>query len=117
MKSFLRIAAVLGGISAGCAIAADPPVIDLYDARTNTLESFTVRAYVVAVIDCPPGAICVGLDGLVLAKAPDPSPDETVELWAGDDPSKLNLVVGREYLLTFKVRVGVIGVTPTSEDP
>ncbi len=102
----------------------DLPIVSIPTFASTSLDEFNMRAYVIAVVICPPRNMCIRMDGVDIAS-------ETVTIGEPDYLEKMeglrdsgeimtlpigvyrrfSLEVGREYLFSFRTGRGVVGVS------
>jgi len=112
----------------GCALAwpanKDLPVVSIPAFASSSLDAFNVRAYVIAIVICPPRSQCIRMDGVDIASEPvttgEPEYLERFKkLRDGGEIMTLpigvyrrfSLETGREYLFSYRKGRGVVGVS------
>lgn len=110
-----------------CFVIAAPafenyPIISISEVKATDHNEFNVRGYIVSIVECPKGSMCVIMDGVQISQfeiSPGSAPETIQKLRAdghliflsSDKPSRLNFEQGRRYIISYEVGKGIVGAT------
>lgn len=126
LKSVLIISSLVFGLGS-CFVLAEPiaknyPLVPITEFKNSSHDKFNVRGYIVGVVECPKGSMCITIDGIQISAskiAPDIDAETREKLRAdgeliflgSDHPKRFNFEEGRRYIISYKTGKGIVGAT------